>query len=118
LVVRVPIELKYQNVILSTSALANSGYESDENEIHVPISLAEKLGYDLSDLKGEEYSVVGTKVTTFILGRVKVRVVTSDKVTGWVDARAVTVLNEYEVILSDALIESLGIEIIKPKIGL
>lgn len=54
----------------------------------------------------------------YVLGYVNVRIVASDRVSPWVRAEAISVAGEYEVLLSDALIEELGIEIIKPRKGL
>ena len=116
--VRVPVEIKYGDERKSTSALVNSGYESDEPEIHIPLTLAKLLGFELEGLKGERYKVVGAEVTTYILGDVLVRVRTPDKTTGWVKTRAVMVPGEYEVILSDAVTEQLNVEIVKPRTGL
>ena len=52
------------------------------------------------------------------MGSIDVRIITEDRVTEWVRAEAVMVPGEYEVLLSDALIEELGIEIVKPRTGL
>lgn len=114
--VRVAIRYKENNVI--TVALVNSGYESDIPEIHLPLSLARKLGLPLERLRAERYRVVGSETTTYILGYVDVKVVTEDKESEWVRARAVSVPGELEVLLSDALIEKLNINIVKPRSGL
>ncbi len=116
--VRVLVELKRNNRVVSSAALVNSGYEADEPELHVPLALARVLGFKLEGLKGERYKVVGAEVTTFILGEVEVRVRAEDKVSEWVKAKAVSVPGEYEVILSDAITEQLGVEILKPRTGL
>jgi len=52
-----------------------------------------------------------------LTGEVEVKAV-AEKPTQWVKARAVVVPGEYEVILSDALIEELEIELTRPKTGL
>ncbi len=116
--VRVLVEVKRGGEVTATPALINSGYEAYEPEIHVPLALAKKLGFKLEELRGEKYKVVGTEVTAYALGEIYARVVTEDKVTGWVKADAVTTPGEYEVIISDTLTEKLQIEIIKPKTGL
>jgi len=116
--VRVKIQLKRGDREEVTSALVNSGYEADKPEIHIPLALARKLGFKLEELRGEIYKVVGAEVTTYTLGEVSVRVLAGDVVSDWVKAFAVMVPGEYEVLLSDALIELLEIEIIKPKSGL
>ena len=116
--IRVPIEVRYRERSVKTSALANSGYESDEPEIHIPLALAKRLGFSLEALKSERYRAIGIEIPTYVLGYVEVRIVVEDRVSDWVRARAVMVPNEYEVILSDALIESLGIELVRPRSGL
>ena len=118
MVVRVPVELKSDEMILRTVALANSGYEAEEPEVHVPISLAKKLGFKLESIRGERYGVVGAEVTAYILGEVMLRAKTEDRESSWIRARAVTVPGEYEVILSDSLMEKMEIEILKPSSGL
>ncbi len=116
--VRVLVEVKRGGEAAETPALINSGYEAYEPEIHIPLALARKLGFKLEGLRGEKYKVVSTEVTAYVLGEIYARVVTKDKVTGWVRAQAVTTPSEYEVIVSDTLTEKLQIEIIKPKTGL
>jgi len=44
LVVRVPVEISFEGNVVRTSAIPNTGYESDEPEIHIPIALARRLG--------------------------------------------------------------------------
>ena len=116
--VRIPVEIKHGDEMTLTAALVNSGYESDEPELHIPLALAKTLGFRLEGLKGERYKVVGAEVTTYILGDVLIRVRTDDKTTKWVRAKAVTVPGEYEVILSDAVTEQLEVELVKPRTGL
>lgn len=118
MVVRVMVEIKHGNEIVESPALVNSGYEAEEPELHIPLALARVLKFKLEGLRGERYKVVGAEVTTYILGKVLVRVKTKDKFSEWVSARAVLVPGEFEVILSDAITEQLGIEIVKPKRGL
>ncbi len=115
---RVKIRIRYKGISITTVALVNSGYESEIPEIHLPIPLARKLGFLLEHLKAERYRVVGSETTTYILGHVEVKAVTEDRESEWVKARAVSVPGEMEVLLSDALIEELGINIVKPKSGL
>jgi len=117
MVVRVRVLVKRGSKEVETSALANSGYESDRPEVHIPLTLARKLGFELEHMRSERYSVVGAEISAYILGELEVKVV-AEKPTRYVKARAVAVPGEYEVILSDALIEELGIELTRPKTGL
>ncbi len=116
--VRVRVRICYRDRCIETSALANTGFETTEPEIHIPVGLARRLGFPLERLKSERYLVVGSEVTAYTIGYVDVQVVASDKVSDVVRARAITVSGEYEVILSDMLIEKLGIVVVKPGSGL
>ncbi len=115
--VRVEVIVRYGSNEVLTSALANSGYESEKPEVLIPIALARKLGIKLEGVSSERYRTVGTEVSTLVLGDIEVCLVVNHKVSKCVKARAVTVFNEYEVLLSDALIEELGIEIVRPRSG-
>lgn len=114
--IRISIRYKENNVV--TVALVNSGYESEVPEIHIPLALARRLGLPLERLRAERYHVVGSETTTYILDYVDVKVITEDRESKWVKARAVSVPGELEVLLGDALIEELGIDIVKPRSGL
>ncbi len=95
-----------------------AGYESEEPEILLPVGLAKRLGFEVAGLRGVRYRSVGGEALVFLLGRVDVRVVAGDRCSEWVSARAVCVPGEYEVLLSNALIEALGVEIARPFSGL
>lgn len=116
--VRVRLRIRYGEHEVVTPALVNSGYEAPEPEIHIPLALARRLGLGIEGAVGERYSVVGAEVSAYILGTVSVRVETEDRASQWVSSKAVTVPGEYEVLISDALAEALGIEIIRPRQGL
>ncbi|MHA1710357.1 MAG: hypothetical protein ACTSXJ_11115 [Candidatus Baldrarchaeia archaeon] len=116
--VRVRIEIKHGNVVMGTVALVNSGYETPEPEVHIPLALARRLGLIRESLRSTQYRVVGSEVTTYVLGEVEVRIVTEDRTSPWIKARAVMVPGEYEVLISDALIEAFEIEVLKPKSGI
>jgi len=118
MVVRVPVEVRYIDKSLATSTLVNSGYEADEPEIHLPLSFIQRLGIKHEEAISERYKVVGAEVSTRILGYVEVRMNLEGKTAGWIKTRAVMVPGEYEVIISDALAEELGIIVVKPKKGL
>ena len=45
--VRVKLKIKLNNIEVQTSGLVNSGYESDEPEIHIPLALAKKFGFSM-----------------------------------------------------------------------
>ena len=118
MVVRVPVEILFEGNVVRTSAIPNTGNESDEPEIHIPIALARRLGVRVEGVRSERYRVVGWEVGALVLGYVDVRVRVEDRVTGWVRSRAVTAIGEYEVLLNDRLVEEFGVEIVKPASGL
>jgi hypothetical protein len=100
-----------------TSALVNSGYEAEEPELHIPLALAKKLSFSLEALRGERYRVVGADTVAYVLGQVEVKLELEDRETPWLTARAVSVPGEHELLISDALAEALGIEIVAPRSG-
>jgi len=116
--VRVRVSIRYKENNITTVALVNSGYESEIPEIHLPLALARRLGLPLERLRAERYRVVGSETTTYVLGYVEVKVITEDRESEWVRARAVSVPGEPEVLLGDAIIEELGIDVVKPRSGL
>lgn len=117
--VKVLIKNPRTNIQIETSALVNSGYETQMPEIHIPLTLARKLGFDV------EKSSIGTitlcgqiEIPTRILGVVHVKVIVQDKETNWVNAIATSIGRESEVLLSDKLTDALGISPIKVGEGL
>ena len=59
MVVRVKVRIRYRDKVVESSAVANSGYETDEPEIHIPSARAKELGFKLTGLRGESYIVIG-----------------------------------------------------------
>jgi len=114
--IRVRVEVRASGRPVITSALLGSGYEAEEPEVLLPPSLAEEL--HLAPLSSEDYRTVGARVRTCVLGYVELRVVASDRQSDRVRARAVSVEGEQEVLLSDKLIDALGVEPVKPGRGL
>ncbi|RLF19643.1 MAG: hypothetical protein DRN15_02195 [Thermoprotei archaeon] len=118
MVVRVKVQVKRGDSIIETSAVANSGYETEAPEIHLPQALARRLGFEISEARGARYRVVGGFTSTYVLGEILVRLITEDRQTDWVKAKAVSVPDEYEVLLSDKLLDALNIEIVRAGEGL
>ena len=120
--VRVKVKLKVEGREVTTSALANSSFETEEPEAVLPLRVAEKLSL-YPKLPGgtvvEEYiGVGGFKVSTFrVPGALKVYVVCGDRVKGPIGAVAVITPGESEVILSDRVLDILGIILIRPSEG-
>ena len=70
MVVRVKVQVKKDNVAIKTSAIANSGYETDVPEIHIPLALARELGFDLRGLTSTKYRVVGGFTNTLMICKI------------------------------------------------
>ena len=120
--VRVRVRLRFGEKELVTVALANSGYETESPEIVLPQRAAESLGLYPRLPEGsvvEEYRAVGgVGVRAFVSGRpVEVEVLAGDRVSRPVNAIPVVTPGEDEVIISDSLIDRLGIELIRPGKG-
>ena len=116
--VRVRLRLRVGSRIAETSALINSGFESEEPEIVLPPALAEALGLEPST-EVSSYSVAGGGLASAFRGRelVNVELALGDVEAGGVDAVASIMPGENEVIVSDRLAHELGIVIIDPYTG-
>lgn len=114
--VRVKVEIEFKNKKIEAVALANAGYETDTEEILLPATLFERYWKK----KGKEvnYVAAGNKLVTFNdVGKCKVKVIEKDKISEQIIAKLLTSADEKEVILSDALIESLKMVLLKVKGG-
>ena len=118
--VRVKLESLRNNEVQVVSALLNTGFTSNELDIHIPRGLAEKLGLwppprnamlEVLDTAGGE--VLGY----FVPNAVKLTVLEDDRTSKTITCNAIISLHEREVLLSDAVIEELEIEILSPKTG-
>ncbi len=116
---RVKLRLKTTRRVIETSALINTGFETPEPEIIIPPRLASILGLMPSN-EFSSYMVAGGGQISAIRSRsqLKVSIKLDDKVTSEVDAVALIVFGEEEVIVSDRLAHELGIVIIDPFNGL
>jgi len=118
--VRVKIEEARSNKIIHSEALLNTGFTSDELDIHIPRDIARELGLwpppkdaslEILDTAG------GETLSYFIPNAVKLTIVEEDKTSKTVICNVVVSLQEKEILLSDAVIEELEIEILSPKTG-
>ncbi len=121
--VRVRVELKStrSNRSLTTSALLNTGFTTDELDIHLPRNIAENLGLwpPPSNSSLETLDTAGGEVLSyFIPNAVKLTVKCEDRNSKTIICNAIVTVHEREVLLSDAVIEELEIEILSPKTGL
>jgi hypothetical protein len=104
-----------------TPALVNSGFEAETPQLLIPRSLAHRLGLwpPPPDALLVEVGTAGGPVRNYLVPRaLEVYVLAGDRVVGPVRCDAMISLLEYEVLISDALAEELGIVILAPKTGL
>ena len=118
--VRVRIRIKSSTQEAETPALVNTGFETEEPEILLPVKLAEKLGLYPPNQGSvlEEYSVVGG--TTLIIKSSEpayVQVVVKDRETHLTEAVPLMSDKEDEVLISDKLASRLKISIDDPAEG-
>jgi hypothetical protein len=104
-----------------TSALANSGFEAETPQLLIPRSLAHEL--DLwpppPDANLIEVGTAGGPVRNYLIPKaLDVYVLADNRTVGPVKCDAMISLIEYEVLISDVLIEELGVVLLAPKTGL
>jgi len=119
--VRVKVEVGYGERRVTTTALLNTGYESDVPEILIPLSVAEQLGIWPNlpkDATAETYRTASGLMSVYRIPRGKVRLVLEEGVSSPVEAYIVVAEYTDEVLVSDQLISALGIAIEDPARGL
>ena len=119
--VKVKLESLRNNQSLIIPALLNTGFTTDELDIHIPRNIAERLGLWPPPVNSslEVLDTAGGEVLTyFIPNAVKLTVIEEDRTSKTIICNAIISLHEREVLLSDAVIEELEIEILSPKTGL
>ena len=119
--VRVRVEIRVGGKSVYTSALLNSGFETDSPQIVVPARLLRRHGIAPEDLghgRLVEYDTAGGPIAMHVYpGACEARVVAGDRASKWVKADIVVSPIEREVLASDALIEELGIVLLSPRRG-
>lgn len=121
MVVRVKIRILKNNVVVETSALANSGYEAETPQLLIPVRLAEFLNLwpPSRDVGETVYETAGGPTRVWIYSKAcKVIVVSQDTRSPEVLADIVVSPIADEVLLSDKLISELQIALEDPGQGL
>jgi len=120
--VRVKVRVVIGVRVFEVIALANTGFETDEPQLLIPYNLLMEKNIDTSDLGKPtllEYDTPGGSVTMYVYPKAcRVSIVEPDRSSREVIADLVVSLTEREVLMSDALIEELGVVIISPRKGL
>jgi hypothetical protein len=119
--VRVRLESRRNGKSLEAPALLNTGFTSDSLDIHLPIPAAEALGLwppppnavlETLDTAG------GETLSYYIPDAVRLTVLEEDRNSKTIMYNVLVSPLEREILLSDAVIEELEIEILSPKTGL
>lgn len=119
--VRVKVRISI-NKPIECVALANSGFETDTPQILIPTNFLLKNRINIKKLRKPEtleYDTAGGPIIMYVYHQAcTVRVIENDKTSQDVITDLVISPIEREAIMSDALIEELGILIISPRKGL
>ncbi len=112
MVVRVRLRIERDDIVVETSALANSGYEAETPQVLVPIRLAEilKLWPPKGDVEESEYETAGGPLRVWMYPRAcRVSVVVRDTESPSTIADVIVSPLANEVLMSDKLIGELQI---------
>lgn len=113
--VRIKVEIVRGKNKVKTNALVNSGYETEEPELLIPVNLAKRLKIYpklLPNTTIEIYSTAGENTQMYFTPKcVKVRAITPDRISKEILCDLSISESEKEVLLSDCLSEKLGIMI-------
>jgi len=120
--VRVKLRITMGSGAVDAVALANTGFETDEPQLLVPQAFLIRSGVGLEVLGrpiAVEYDTAGGPTLMHVYPRAcRVAVVEPDRASKEVEADLAVSLIEREVLMSDALIGELGVDIVNPKAGL
>ncbi|MCC6021765.1 MAG: hypothetical protein LM560_01420 [Desulfurococcaceae archaeon] len=112
MVVRVRIELVKEGARVETSALANSGYESETPQVLIPVKVAESLTLwpPVRGIDESVFETAGGPLRVWVASKaVKVKVIVPNIDTQYVEADVVISPLADEVLLSDKMISELNI---------
>ncbi len=118
---RVKVVLRKGDKEIATSALLNTGFTSDQLDVLLPKKLAEVIGLwpPPEGSRIESLDTAGGEVMAYTIpNALRLTVDAGDRRSKEVTCNVVVSLHEKEVLLSDAVIEELGIHIISPRKGI
>ena len=121
--VRVKLEIKSEhgNIVVTTLALVNTGFTSDNPDLAIPVALAEKLNLWPRPPNAIAVSLEtgGGVIESYIIPQTAaVKIITNDRTSREVVVNIIVNPFIDEVLISDALAEELGIQILYPRRGL
>jgi len=119
--IRVKVKIMVDKKAIETSALVNSGFESDRPDVCVPLALARAL--DLwpppSEVESEEAVTAGGEITLYLLNvRARIQLIAGEEVKSNIPCTLVVNPHVDEVLLSDYVIDELGIVAVSFRKGL
>jgi len=119
--VKLLIRSRFSRKEVIVPALVNTGFTTETPDLALPLRVAEELGLWPQPKEALRVSLEtgGGSVDTYIVPQaVIVKVITKDRESR--EVKANTLINPYigEVLMSDALTEELGIQILYPRRGL
>jgi hypothetical protein len=107
--------------LLKQVALVNTGFETDELQLLVPYTFLVRSGIDLEDLDKLvviEYDTAGGSITIPVYPKAcRVAVIEPDRVSKEVKIDLAISFTGKEILMSDALIGDLGIDMVNTKTG-
>jgi hypothetical protein len=120
--VRVKLRIEIKDKLVETVALANSGFETEEPQLLVPYAFLLRNSISLDELgrpKVLEFDTAGGPISMHVYPKAcRVVAIEPDRMSKEVVSDLVVSPVEKEVLMSDALIEELGIIILSPRSGL
>lgn len=114
--VRVRLRIRGRNREVVTSTLINSGFEAEEPQLVIPLSMAEALGMTSLEASIEDFSTAGGgRVSGYRVEKpAEVELVLDDKPPVKTCAHITILPGETEAMMSDRLASELGITILDP----
>lgn len=118
--VRVKVRIRAGKVEAATSALLNTGFTAEENDILIPKTLAERLNLwpPPPNSIAESVETAGGETIVYRAPEpIDLQVEATGRQTKPIRCRAIVSTHVNEVLLSDSTIEALQIQILSPKKG-
>ncbi|MBS7611802.1 hypothetical protein KEJ27_06300 [Candidatus Bathyarchaeota archaeon] len=119
--VSVRIENVIKGIVLTAPALLNTGFTTESLDVHLPCRVAEALELwpPPVDAILETLDTAGGEVLSYFIPNIlDLNVAEVDRSSKTIRCNAIISTYEREILLSDAVIEELEIEILSPKVGL
>ncbi len=119
MVVIVKVRIKVQEREVITAALLNSGFESEEPCIAIPVKVAQKLNLlpPPPEAEFEEFETAGGITYGYAVKGAKVSLIAGEEEKPPINCRIIVLFQIDQVLLSDFAIDALGIRVLSFKKG-